>query len=87
MERVKSGVLYLLRFNATANGHTCLPEELLYPAAIKLLGTTEELAHGAVSALLQEDKLRQMRVRTERAKRCISLTAGTMTRKRPLPRA
>lgn len=66
MERVKSGVLYLLRFNATANGHTCLPEELLYPAAIKLLGTTEELAHGAVSALLREDKLRQMRVRTEK---------------------
>ena len=65
-ERVKSGVLYLLRFNATANGHTCLPEELLYPAAAKLLGIAEETARGAVSALLREDKLRQMRVRTEK---------------------
>lgn len=65
-ERVKSGVLYLLRYNASVNGHTCLPENLLIPAAVKLLDTTEQAALSAVAALLQEDKLRQMRVRTEK---------------------
>lgn len=65
-ERVKSGVLYLLRYNATTNGHTCLPEELLIPAAQKLLGTSEEGVRAALTALLSEDKLRKMRVRTEK---------------------
>ncbi|MFR8207962.1 helix-hairpin-helix domain-containing protein [Hominenteromicrobium sp.] len=36
-ERVKAGVLYVLRHNLN-NGHTCLPADKLCAAAAKLFG-------------------------------------------------
>ncbi|MBR2615693.1 MAG: ATP-dependent RecD-like DNA helicase [Clostridia bacterium] len=41
-ERVRAGLHYVLRFNASANGHTYLPREKLVPAAAKLLDVSEE---------------------------------------------
>ena len=59
--RIMSGILYLLSYNATTNGHTCLPEEKLYEAACTLLGTSREAVESAVHALVRERKLFRVR--------------------------
>lgn len=64
-ERVKSGVLYMLRYNASNHGHTCLPEQILLPATAKLLGVEESAVQKAKAELLKEQKIRQIRTRTD----------------------
>lgn len=64
-ERVKSGVLYMLRYNASNHGHTCLPEQILLPATAKLLGVEESEVQKAKAELLKEQKIRQIRTRTD----------------------
>ena len=39
--RVLSGINYVLKFNASANGHTCLPKEKLIGLTVSLLNVTE----------------------------------------------
>ena len=51
-ERVKAGVLYVLRHNLN-NGHTCLPADKLCAAAAKLLGVPPESAQEALLELCQ----------------------------------
>lgn len=36
--RIKAGITYVLNYNSTVNGHTCLPKEKLIPAAAEVLG-------------------------------------------------
>ena len=40
IERVKSGILYTLSYNAAQHGHTCLPQEMLFAATAALLDVT-----------------------------------------------
>ncbi len=40
--RVESGLQYVLRYNAMANGHSCLPKEKLIAAAAQQLGVSPE---------------------------------------------
>lgn len=65
VERVKSGVLYMLRYNASVHGHTCLPEEILLPATAKLLGVEECAVQAAKAELLKDGRLRQIRTHTD----------------------
>ena len=57
VERLKSGVLYFLSYNAAQNGHVCLPRSKLIAGAAALLQVTSEAVTEAVEALLCEKKL------------------------------
>ena len=51
-ERIKAGLLYVLRHNLN-NGHTCLPADKLCPAAAKMLGVPLEDTQSALLSLCQ----------------------------------
>lgn len=51
-ERVKAGILYVLRHNLN-NGHTCLPADKLCAAAARMLGVLSEDAQSALLSLCQ----------------------------------
>ena len=51
-ERVKAGILYVLRHNLN-NGHTCLPADKLCAAAARMLGVPLEDAQSALLSLCQ----------------------------------
>ena len=53
VERVKAGVLYVLRHNLL-NGHTCLPADKLCTAAAQMLGVSLEDAQAALYALCRD---------------------------------
>lgn len=57
-ERIGSGLLYLLNYNAAQNGHVCLPRETLVSAGVKMLGSDSETVHRAAIALLSTGKLK-----------------------------
>lgn len=61
IERIKSGVKYMLSHNAANNGHVCLPREKLTAASAKLLGVGESAADEAVSGLLKTGELKYSR--------------------------
>ena len=67
--RVESGVLYLLRYQGMANGHTCLPEEKLCEVAAQMLDVTQESVQAAIAVLIKEHKLHRVRHRTEEGDR------------------
>ena len=56
-ERIKSGILYMLRSNAAQNGHVCLPRDKLVAGASRLLGTDEERTNEALSRLLGDNRV------------------------------
>lgn len=56
-ERIKSGILYMLRSNAAQNGHVCLPRDKLVAASAKLLDIDPERADAAVSRLLGDNRV------------------------------
>ncbi len=68
-ERVKSGVLYVLTYNAALNGHTCLPADRLTEAAATLLDVKPPQVEEAIAALLHEQRLRRIHVKTEKGER------------------
>lgn len=68
-ERIQSGVLYVLTYNAALNGHTCLPSDRLVEASASLLGVEAAKVEAAITALLKEKKLRRIHVRTEKGER------------------
>ncbi|MBQ8356321.1 MAG: ATP-dependent RecD-like DNA helicase [Clostridia bacterium] len=68
-ERVKSGILYVLTYNAALNGHTCLPAERLTEAASSMLGVTPAQVENGVAQLFKEQKLRRIHVKTEKEER------------------
>ncbi len=67
--RIKSGILYVLNYNAALNGHTCLPRERLIEAASSLLGVEAARVEDAIATLMSEQKLRRIHVRTEKGER------------------
>ena len=56
-ERIKSGILYMLRSNSAQNGHVCLPRDKLVAGAAKLLSTDEQKTDAAVSRLLSDNRV------------------------------
>lgn len=58
IERVKSGLEYVLRHNLL-NGHTCLPAQKLYKVASALLEAPSSLLDDACAELLDEGKIVQ----------------------------
>ncbi len=56
-ERIEGGILYILEYNAQANGHTVLPEDKLIAAAVEHLGVAKEEALASMAVLLTRKKL------------------------------
>ena len=61
LERLMSGVLYVLAQNAIQNGHVCYPRELLISTAAGLLGVEKEPTETAVQMLLRNGSLYTVR--------------------------
>ncbi len=57
LERIKSGIDYVLMKNEIANGHTCLPREMLISGACELLGVSADAVHSACDELVREGRL------------------------------
>ena len=55
-DRLRSGVRYLLRYNAAQSGHVCLPYDKLAQGAAQMLGTEEENIREAIRALIAQGK-------------------------------
>ena len=55
-DRLKSGVRYLLRYNAGQSGHVCLPYDKLAQGGAQMLGTEEENIREAIRTLIAEGK-------------------------------
>ena len=62
IERVKSGIQYVIKYNEIQNGHVCLPREKLVASAAQLLGVGAERADEAVSSLLRDGGIKYTRV-------------------------
>lgn len=58
IERIMSGITYVLRQNGMQNGHVCLPREKLRDSTAKLLGVESVQADEAISMLLKKGTLR-----------------------------
>lgn len=58
LERIMSGVRYVLSQNANQNGHTCLPRAKLTESAARLLEVSVERVDEAISVLLRSGALR-----------------------------
>ncbi len=52
LNRVRAGILYVLRHNLN-NGHTCLPADKLLPAAARMLGVAPEVTADGLYGLLE----------------------------------
>ena len=65
-ERIKSGILYVLTYNAVLNGHTCLPAERLVDAAVAMLDVPKERVENAIAMLMKEQKLRRIHIKTQK---------------------
>ena len=57
LERIESGLEYILRYNADMNGHTCLPPEKLISAASELLEVDKTAIEGMLYRLIDEGRL------------------------------
>ncbi len=57
LERVSSGIVYMMRYRITQNGHVCLPEELLISSAAKLLEVGEEIIAASLSSLIAQGRI------------------------------
>ncbi len=56
-DRLRAGVLWFLRYNATRNGHVFIPFDKLLPAAARFLEASETGVSAAVDSLLGEGQL------------------------------
>ncbi|MGN1206741.1 MAG: ATP-dependent RecD-like DNA helicase, partial [Eubacteriales bacterium] len=54
--RVRAGISYVLSYNASVNGHTCLPYSKLVAAAADTLGLSEERIAAALDAMIREER-------------------------------
>ncbi|MBO5938918.1 MAG: ATP-dependent RecD-like DNA helicase [Clostridia bacterium] len=61
LERLMSGILYVLSQNSAQNGHVCFPRAKLVPMAAQLLSVEQESAARALSMLLQNRSVRVVR--------------------------
>ena len=55
--RILSGIKYVFSYNASMNGHTCLPRAKLVSAAAQLLEISEDTVSESVDAFLDEAEL------------------------------
>ena len=61
IDRICSGVLYMMRYRITQNGHVCLPEDILITSAAKLLDVNEDIIKLALIELSKENKIRSVK--------------------------
>ena len=61
-ERIAAGLAFVLSYNLNQNGHVYLPQEKLIPAALKLLGCTEEEAEDELARQVMLKKLRMAKI-------------------------
>ncbi|MBQ8321054.1 MAG: ATP-dependent RecD-like DNA helicase [Clostridia bacterium] len=61
-ERILSGIKYVLSYNASVNGHTCLPDNKLVLAASELLEIDADTARTNLDELLDEGELASMKI-------------------------
>ncbi|MBQ9069796.1 MAG: ATP-dependent RecD-like DNA helicase [Clostridia bacterium] len=54
--RVRSGIEYVLNYNALANGHTCLPKDKLIAAATETLGISSEAVRQKLERFIKLDE-------------------------------
>ena len=57
IERVCSGIVYMMRYRIAQSGHVCLPEEMLISGAAKLLEVSEENVKAALALLHKQNKI------------------------------
>ena len=55
--RILSGIKYIFSYNASMNGHTCLPREKLISAASELLEISEDVVGESMDTFLDEAEL------------------------------
>lgn len=65
LERLKSGIHYVIKHNEIQNGHTCIPRQKLIQSCAKLLTVSEERADEALSSLLKDGRIKYTRVDEE----------------------
>ena len=58
LDRVMSGIHYVLAYNASQNGHVCLPREKLVESSAPLLNISTERADEGISELLRQGDLK-----------------------------
>ncbi|MBQ9098137.1 MAG: ATP-dependent RecD-like DNA helicase [Clostridia bacterium] len=68
-QRIESGILYVLGYNAALNGHTCLPTERLIEASATMLDVNPAEVEQGIAALLKAQKLRRIHVKTAKEER------------------
>ena len=61
-ERIAAGLSFVLSYNMNQNGHVYLPQEKLIPAAITLLGCTQEEAEDELEQQISFGKLRSVKI-------------------------
>lgn len=57
INRIESGLVYVLTFNSRVNGHTCLPREKLISAAMQVLSLPQDTVATALDRLLDDGRL------------------------------
>ena len=60
--RVRSGIAYVLAYNAITNGHTCLPKDKLILAATEALGIDQEVVKTKIERFIKLDEFSQYSV-------------------------
>ena len=55
--RVISGIKYVLRYNSSVNGHTCLPKDKLISATAELLAISEEDVASKISVFIKDGEI------------------------------
>ncbi len=61
-ERIAAGIAFVLSYNLNQNGHVYLPQDKLIPAAVKLLGCTEEEAEDELARQVMLKKLHLVKI-------------------------
>ena len=61
-ERIAAGLRFVLSYNMNQNGHVYLPQEKLIPAAVTLLGCSEEEAEDELEQQLSFRNLRSVKI-------------------------
>ncbi len=70
-QRIRSGIMYVLNYNASANGHTLVPKKRLMELASALLGVDAEKCSDAIDVLEYKKKVTVAEVG---GRKCVYLT-------------
>ena len=61
-ERIKAGIIHTMKHNAVSNGHVYLPRDKMLAVAGELLDVSEEESRSACNSLIEEEKLKEVRI-------------------------